>query len=101
MQLIKDKFRKTRGGYARLLDLSCEKCKNHLLIYQKDGPGPLKRIYIDRILKPKQLWKGNKKLVCGKCKAWLGIGSIYRNEDRKCFILFQSVIKSKVKKNGK
>lgn len=100
MELIKDKFRKTRGGYARLLDLSCEKCNNHLLIYQKDGPGPLKRLYVDRILKPKQLWKKEKKLVCSKCKTWLGIGAVYTKESRKCFVLFEAVIHKKLKKHG-
>jgi len=44
-----DKYKKVRGGYSRLLDIQCAKCKEHLLFYQKDGPGILKRMYLDRI----------------------------------------------------
>ncbi|KKS56835.1 MAG: hypothetical protein UV23_C0035G0007, partial [Candidatus Nomurabacteria bacterium GW2011_GWF1_42_40] len=48
--LKRDKFRKARGGYARILEIRCEKCGHFLALYQKDGPGPLKRMYVDRIL---------------------------------------------------
>ena len=44
-----DKYKKVRGGYSRLLDISCVRCGQHLCLYQKDGPGLLKRMYLDRI----------------------------------------------------
>jgi hypothetical protein len=48
-KFINDKYKKVRGGYSRLLDITCEKCGNHVCYYQKDGPGILKRMYFDRI----------------------------------------------------
>jgi len=49
-----DKYKRTRGGYSRLLDISCAKCGTHLFYYQKDGPGMLKRMYLDRIYDSKK-----------------------------------------------
>ena len=48
-QFVNDKYKKVRGGYSRLLEISCEKCGSVLCHYQKDGPGILKRMYFDRI----------------------------------------------------
>src|SRR3989338_8331432 len=47
-----DKYRKTRGGYSRFLNVLCEHCGAKILVYQKDGHGPLKRLYFDRIFAP-------------------------------------------------
>src|SRR2546430_17054437 len=44
-----DTYRKARGGYARLFAVSCATCGTHLFYYQKDGPGIVKRLYVDRI----------------------------------------------------
>ena len=49
MKFKSDKFKKARGGYSRLFDIRCEKCGNHICYYQKDGPGILKRMYLDRV----------------------------------------------------
>ena len=54
-KLKQDKFRKSRGGYSRFLIINCEKCEGFIALYQKDGPGPLKRMYLDRIFSPKSL----------------------------------------------
>lgn len=94
--LKRDKFRDVRGGYSRLLKLSCEKCGATVGLYQKDGPGPLKRLYIDRILDLKVAFKNNQKLVCKKCKRWLGLASKYQEENRPCFILFQDAVNKKI-----
>ena len=92
-----DKFKKARGGYSRLLDISCAKCRKHLCYYQKDGPGILKRLYIDRM-------HGNinnkKELVCSKCKRLLGIRYIYEKEKRPAFRLFVGAISKKILKSG-
>lgn len=44
-----DKYKKTRGGYSRLLNISCQKCGSQICYYQKDGPGNLRRMYIDQL----------------------------------------------------
>ena len=49
MEWKNDTYRKARGGYARLLAVSCATCGTHLFSYQKDGPGLVKRLYLDRI----------------------------------------------------
>ena len=45
-----DKFQKSRGGNSRVLDVCCKSCKEHIAYYQKDGPGLLKRVYVDRFI---------------------------------------------------
>ncbi len=95
-----DKFKKNRGGYSRWLSLNCEKCKMQLSIYQKDGPGILKRLYLDRIIFPADL-KGKQKLECKKCKRILGILIMYEKEKRPAFRLFVGAVEKKIiKENG-
>ena len=60
-----DQFKKNRGEYSRWLSLSCEKCRTQLMIYQKDGPGIIKRLYLDRIVFPTSLSR-KQKLECKK-----------------------------------
>lgn len=50
-----DAYRAARGGVAALLRLTCDRCAAVFCLYQKDGPGPLKRLYIDRIHAPSTL----------------------------------------------
>ncbi|MFA6301087.1 MAG: hypothetical protein WC609_01915 [Candidatus Paceibacterota bacterium] len=93
-----DKYKKAREGYSRMLDISCEKCGKHICFYQKDGPGNLRRMYIDRIIKPKvSLQKNN--LSCSN-KHILGIKIIYKKEQRPAFRLFVDAIKKKIVKVG-
>jgi len=96
MQLKRDKYKQSRGGYSRLLKVCCTECGSIVCNYQKDGSGPLKRLYADRILSPGIKWKNNKKLVCKKSHHWLGIGTMYIKEDRPCFILFQDSVSKKI-----
>ena len=49
MEWKNDTYRQARGGYARLLAVHCATCGTHLFSYQKDGPGIVKRLYLDRI----------------------------------------------------
>lgn len=93
-----DKFKKNRGGYSRWLLLSCEKCKTQLMIYQKDGPGILKRLYLDRITFLDNL-KGTEKLECKNCKTTLGIHTIYKKENRPAYRLFAGAIEKKIVKS--
>ncbi|MBI3334703.1 hypothetical protein HYZ97_04400 [Candidatus Pacearchaeota archaeon] len=52
--MIKDKYLRERGGTAKIINISCMKCGKLLLVYQKDGPGWLKRCYLNRILSPER-----------------------------------------------
>jgi hypothetical protein len=100
-----DKYRKSRGGHSRWLSLSCEKCGSHVLTYQKDGPGILKRLYLDRIVEPSSLVglqkhaiKSVGNLVCKKCKILLGAPYLYEKEKRPAFRLFVGALNKKIVK---
>lgn len=93
-KLKSDNYRRSRGGYSRFLNVYCAKCKSHIFLYQKDGPGPLKRTYLDRILAPKHLSKYQElniksvpALSCLKCKSIIGTPYIYEKENRKAFLM--------------
>jgi len=95
-----DKYRKARGGYSRFLDIFCAHCAAKVLVYQKDGPGPLKRLYLDRIFAPEKLtnWQNMPlakifHLACGQCRTILGIPYVYPKEKRPAFRLFAAVTK--------
>lgn len=77
--------------------LYCEKCKEKIFLYQKDGPGILKRLYFDRIKSSKNISKKN--LVCNKCKTVLGIPIIYQKEKRLAYRLFAGAVAKKIVKN--
>ncbi len=95
-KLKNDKFKKNRGGYSRLLNISCESCGTYICLYQKDGPGNLRRMYLDRIDEEKVALT-NKSLNCPKGHL-LGVKIIYKKENRPAFRLFaDSVIKKIVK----
>lgn len=95
--LKNDKYRRTRGGYSRLLDITCQKCDSGICLYQKDGPGNLRRMYLDRIsenkvpLSDKNLNYKNGHLV--------GIKIIYEKENRPAFRLFVDSVKKKIIKS--
>lgn len=85
-----DKYKKKRGGYSRLLKISCEKCSSHICFYQKDGPGNLKRMYIDRINNP-AISTARKDLRCPRGHL-IGVKMIYKKEKRPAFRLFVDAI---------
>ena len=92
-----DKYRKNRGGHSRWLLLHCEKCGSSIATYQKDGPGILKRLYLDRIVAPEGLEeKGGKNLICPRCKILLGIRTIYEKENRPAYRLFAGAVGKEV-----
>ena len=95
----RDRYRTSRGNYSRRLDVSCRKCGNLILTYQKDGPGNLRRIYLDRILSPAALrglqarkLSGIPHLSCTKCREILAVPYLYTKENRKAFRVFQDAI---------
>ncbi len=89
-----DAYKKTRGGYSRLLKISCEKCDEIICHYQKDGPGNLRRLYIDRIKNPGV--KLNKKELSCNAGHVLGIKIIYDKENRTAYRLFVDAVVKKI-----
>jgi ribosomal protein S27E len=99
IKLKKDKYKSARGGHSRLLELRCRKCEEIVVIYQKDGPGKLLRLYLDRIFAPKNIVglqtlniKDIPMLRCRKCSEIIGSPYIYPLEKRKAFRLYQDAI---------
>jgi len=50
MPIKKDKYLNARGGTVKFVDVSCTNCGEMFSVYQKDGPGWLKRCYLNRII---------------------------------------------------
>ncbi len=101
-KLITDRYRKARGGYSRFLNIFCANCNNHLFLYQKDGPGPLKRAYLDRIIAPQNpkyavnSIKSVPILKCSNCNAMIGKPYIYDKENRPAYLLERTAFTKKV-----
>ena len=93
-ELKKDTYKAARGKYSRIIDLHCRICGNKIATYQKDGPGNLRRLYLDRIIEPKKLPKN--KITCSRCEEDIGTIYVYKKENRKAFKLYQDAL---VKKN--
>ncbi len=81
MKLKNDRFRKVRGGKAKVLNISCAKCGTLILKYQKDGDGSLHRTYLNRIIAPDKFvgldsvflsQKEMTNLVCENCNNLIG-----------------------------
>lgn len=80
---ISDIYRQNRGGWSRMLKVSCKACNAFLFHYQKDGPGPLKRSYLDRIVGENTLKSQKDWFYCPHCKACLGFSEPYAKEDNR------------------
>lgn len=96
-KLKQDTYRRERGGWARMLEIRCRDCNNVITHYQKDGPGILKRLYVDRMSYPQKI---TNRLVCSKCKQSLGMLYIYPKERRPAYRLFDGVITHKIVKSN-
>lgn len=91
--LKKDKYRRKRGGNSRLLKISCAKCGNLVCSYQKDGPGSLLRMYVDR-MSDSVVSLARKDLSCPEGHL-VGVRIIYEKEKRPAFRLLPgAVVKS-------
>ncbi|MDD2839550.1 MAG: hypothetical protein PHY80_00270 [Rickettsiales bacterium] len=97
MKFKQDIYTKNRGNYSEFFDLHCRKCGQKIARYQKDGPGHLLRIYVDRILENEELlnFEVDKKIICPSCLRLLGLGYLYPKEKRPAYILFQDTITKK------
>lgn len=89
----RDKYQKNRGGTSRILDISCDHCENHVAFYQKDGPGMLKRTYVDRFI---DIVPIGRSLLCPSCKRELGSEMTYKKEDRAAYRLFAGAVHKKI-----
>ena len=89
----KDTYSKARGGWSRILEISCEGCSVKVCDYQKDGPGPLKRMYIDRMINSSP---ASPELACSACKRILGMRVVYEKENRPAYRLFQDSVTKKI-----
>ncbi len=78
-----------------MLDICCE-YGHHVCYYQKDGPGPLKRMYADRIIGADTTANT---LKCPECSHELGVAFVYAKEDRPAYRLFQNSIIKKIVKH--
>lgn len=90
--LKNDKYKKARGGWSRVLQVSCAKCGTDVARYQKDGPGILKRMYLDRFLGKAP----TDTLVCPGCKELLGVAMTYKKENRPAMRLFVGAVAKKI-----
>ena len=100
----KDKYSRARGGSSKLLSIICSSCNNQMCTYQKDGPGGLLRMYLDRFVSPIDLIKQfqstqTKKdihgLQCPHCNSLVAVPMVYKKENRLAFRLIPNKIKSK------
>jgi hypothetical protein len=78
--------------------------------YQKDGPGPLLRCYLDRIHHPEEIQKRqyevfdknkSSKLECSQCKVVVGVPIIYEKENRPAYHMRPGFFKTKKLYQGK
>jgi ribosomal protein S27E len=97
LKLKRDKYKHARIGNSRLYDIICGKCGHKILVYQKDGPGDLLRLYLDRIVEPKRFAdladlaiKEIDYLKCQQCQNLIASPYIYKKEKRKAFRLFKN-----------
>lgn len=92
-----DRYKKVRGGYSRSLQISCQKCNALLCNYQKDGPGNLRRMYVDRICEP-AVSISKKDFTCPNGHL-VGVKIIYEKENRPAFRLFVDSVSKKIIKS--
>ncbi len=72
-----------KRGNPTFIAILCGKCHKQLFVYQKDGLGPLKRSYLDRIHQAAIEVKKEDTLVqCPQCMRKLGHLSPYEKENR-------------------
>lgn len=90
-KIIKDSFVKHRDGNSKLLYISCAKCNEPIMVYQKDGKGGLLRCYADRIVWPANFKQANL-LICPKCNNVIANPMVYSPEKRFAFRLIPGTV---------
>lgn len=111
IKLKRDSYRAERGGTAKLIDIMCSKCDAKVLLYQKDGPGWLKRCYLNRIFGPEEYERlqhdkaireprDMQSLKCPKCMSVLGTPMRHK-DGRLAFAIIPGSFKRKINKDIK
>ena len=102
---IRDEYLEKRGGMPHFLNIYCDHCGKHILLYQKDNPGKLKRLYLDRIVAPELLTELDSlpledipQLRCLECSRLIAIAEDYDSEPRKVYLLLSFATINKVAK---
>lgn len=104
--LIKDKYSEARDGKSAFLNLYCDHCGEFILLYQKDGSGPLKRMYFDRIIAPTDYsqYQNSKtmnkipNINCRSCRRLIAVPGMYDKEDRRVYFLLSYAVIAKPSK---
>lgn len=86
-KIKKDSYYKKRGGSAVILEIICAECKEIIFTYQKDGPGSLLRLYLDRIISEENYALTNS-IIC-ECGNIIGHKFIYKSEKRTAYRLIK------------
>lgn len=86
LKLIKDKYRRARGGTSTFYRIYCQECLHTLGEYQKDGKGLLMRLYQDRF-NPATKQVNARKGHC-TCSNWFGVPYSFKPENRPAIKLF-------------
>lgn len=102
----RDKYARSRGA-SQFYNLFCARDGTFLVTYQKDGPGTLRRLYLDRIFAPtpQSEWQVRSSitevpnLTCPTCGTLIGSPMIYRPENRPAIRLVPGSF-SKVRSDG-
>lgn len=92
-QFIQDAYQARRGGSSRVLDVCCEGCAKHVTFYQKDGPGSLRRMYVDRFI---DMTPAGDELCCPHCQRVIGILITYAKENRLAYRLFVDAVTKRI-----
>jgi hypothetical protein len=90
----KDAYQKRRGT-PQFLNVVCAECQSLVVLYQKDGPGNLLRLYLDRIFAPAEIAQlqntvfSKKDMPQLRCPQGhlIGLPMIYEPEQRLAFSL--------------
>jgi len=104
--LKNDRYRKERGGTAKFLNISCAACGAWILLYQKDGPGNLLRLYLNRIFAPPHLSElqgrpdlqrpqDMENLICPQCGQLVGTPMRHLDDRLACRLMKGSFSKKK------
>ena len=92
-KIKKDSYLKSRDNNVKFLYISCGKCNEPVIIYQKDGIGNLYRFYYDRIVWPPNLTETHTKLlICPRCKQIIANHMIYEQENRDAYRIIPGTI---------
>ena len=86
--LLKNDTYSQARGEPSLLKITCSGCNQTIMHYQKDGPGPPKRCYFDRIFPPIDTLYLN----CPSCQRLIGAPVTYVKEKRGAFHLIEGSV---------